>query len=88
MEKHQNSTLGCCASPGSDVLLSLQTQKGAVVFAHEAAGLTAAAHVLISQLSLQQSFNLFAQNYLSTIFKPHDKISAILNGLNHLDLPI
>lgn len=71
MGKHQNSALGCCMSPGSDVLLWLQTQKGAVVFACVAAGLTAAVHALISQFSLQQSFNLFAQNYLSTIFKPH-----------------
>lgn len=71
MGKCQNSMLGCCASPGSNALLSIQTQKGSPVFARKAAGLAAAAHALISQLSLQQSFNLFAQNYLSTILKSH-----------------
>lgn len=81
--------LRCCVSPGRDVLLSLRTQKGAVRFSREAAGVTATVHALISQLSLKQSFNLFAQDYLSSIFKPHThKVSAISNTLNHFHLPV
>lgn len=75
-KKYQNSTWGCCTSPGSATKCpsNKKWSSGICIQSCQADCSNAHSHLLIQSSA---GFNLFAQKYLSAIFKSHTRFHQL-----------